>query len=237
VVRFIGLQFVIDLIAASLQPVRNQVLAVNLQSTYNNAMVFFLLSVLAYSTQNEALFAGSVPENVPTFQVTVRGSQPFYAGVRVNGKWIDDASTEIAPRQEVELVPDAPWQAQETYRFLRSKVEMKYEANAMRRDRLHKALAAQGYSLRDTANGWRPVRDSDVQYAERMRKMQAASRQAAAGAGVPESMPTVAADGPADKTMARRLFFAMVAIPVVCMAAIAFVAKKTFFDGGHLQKV
>lgn len=200
-------------------------------------MILFLCTILAFSTQNEALFAGSVPESVPTFQVTVRGSEPFYAGMRVDGKWIDDASTEIPPRQEVELVPDAPWPAQETYRILRSKVEAKYEASAMRRDRFRKALAAQGFSLRETASGWRPVLDSDAQYAERMRKMLAAVRQTAADEPVPEVAQSPAVDPAAGKTMSRRLFFAMVAIPVACLAAIVFIAKKMVFDGDDLQKV
>lgn len=200
-------------------------------------MTFFLLTILAYSTQNEALFAGSVPEKVPTFQVTVKGSEPFYAGMRLNGKWIDDAGTEIPPRQEVELVPDAPWQTQETYRILRSKVEVKYETPAMRRDRLHKALAAQGYSLRETAGGWRPVRETDMQYAERMRKTLAASRQTAADSPVPAVAPSPVQDDAAAKTRGRRFFAAMLAIPIVCLAAIAFVVKKMFLDGGDFQKV
>ena len=200
-------------------------------------MVLFLLTVLAYSTQNEALFSGSVPEKVPTFQVTVRGSEPFYAGMRVNGKWVDDASTEIPPRQEVELVPDAPWQTQETYRILRSKVEAKYETPAMRRERLHKALAAQGYSLRETGNGWRPVRDIDMQYAERMRKMLAASRKTAAETPVPAAASEPVQDSAAAKTMVRRYFAAMLAIPIVCLAAIVLIAKKMLFNGGDFQKV
>jgi len=200
-------------------------------------MIVLLVTILAYSTQNEALFAGSVPESVPTFQVTVRGSEPFYAGIRVDGKWLDDASTDIASRQEVELVPDAPWPAQETYRILRSKVDMKYEASAMRRDRLQKSLAAQGYSLRETAGGWRPVRDTDAQYAERMRKMLAASRQAEAAAVVPDTAAGPAPDQTAATNMRRRFFFAMLAIPAVCLAAIAFVAKKMLFEGGGLQNV
>jgi hypothetical protein len=195
-------------------------------------MTLFLLTILAYATQNEALFAGSVPEKVPTFQATVRGSEPFYAGVRVNGKWIDEPSTEIPPRQEVELVPDAPWQTQDTYKILCSKVELKYETSAMRRDRLQKALAAQGYTLRETANGWRPVRDLDAQYAERMLKMQAALAQSVAAAPIAEIATSPAQDNAAATPTRRRFFLAMLAIPIVCLAAIAFVAKKMVFDGG-----
>ena len=106
----------------------------------------------------------------------------------------------------------------------------------MRRDRLHKALAAQGYSLRETANGWRPLRDSDVQYAERMRKMLAASRQSQAETPVQDAAQNPAQDLATDKTMGRRLFFAMLAIPVACLAAIAFVAKKMVFADGALQQ-
>ncbi len=200
-------------------------------------MIFFLLTILAYSTQNEALFAGSVPEKVPTFQMTVRGSAPFYAGMRVNGKWVDDAGTEIPPRQEVELVPDAPWQTQETYRILRSKVEAKYETPAMRRDRLHRALATQGFSLRETANGWLPVRDSDMQYAVRMRKMLAASRQSAAETPAPAVPSSPVQDSAEAKKMSQRFFAAMLAIPIACLAAIVFIAKKMLFDGDDLQKV
>ncbi len=200
-------------------------------------MTFLLLAILGYSTQNEALFAGSVPESVPTFQVTVRGSEPFYAGIRVDGSWVKDASTEIAPRQEVELVPDAPWQAQETYRVLRSRVEMKYETSAVRRDRLRKTLAAQGYSLRETATGWRPVRDEDGQYADRMRKMLAA-QQSAAGTPAAEVASSLAPAQPTAGTASRKLLSVLLfAIPAGCLAAIVLVAKKMVFDSDDLHKV
>ena len=199
-------------------------------------MTLLIIALLAGGTQNEALFSGSVPEKACTFNVTVHGSQPFYAGVRVNGKWIDDPSTEIPPRQELELVPDAPWPAQETYRYLSSKVDRKYEASAMRRDRLQKALKAQGYSLRETANGWRPVRDLDVKYAERLRKMLAASRQSVVVTPVQEAPPAPVQDAAAATTMRRRFFVGMLAIPIACLAAIAYIAKKLVFGGGDLQK-
>ncbi len=199
-------------------------------------MMLILLAILGYSTQNEALFAGSVPEKASTFQVTVKGSEPFYAGIRLSGKWIEDASTEIGPRQEVELVPDAPWQTQESYRVLRSKVEMKYEASAMRRDRLRKTLSAQGYSLRETANGWRPVRDTDAQYADRMRKMAAALQRPAAEAVVAEATPAVPDPAVGGKLSRNVLSILLFAIPVVCLVAIGFVAKKLVFDRDDLQK-
>ena len=199
-------------------------------------MTLLLLTILAYSTQNEALFAGSVPEKVPTFCVTLRGSEPFYAGIRVNGKWMDDPSMEIPPRQEVELVPDLPWPSQETYRVLSTKIEVKYETSAVRRDRLRRTLAAQGYSLRETASGWWPVRDSDAQYAERQRKMLDQARQAAASAtpSLPEA-PPAAAGNPTAEMAARRYFAGMLAVPVVCLAGIVFVGRKMVFTGANAK--
>ena len=207
-------------------------LAVNPERTYNLAMALLLLTILAYSTQNEALFAGSVPEKVPTFCVTVRGSDPFYAGIRLNGKWVDDPGMEMPQRQEVELVPDLPWPSQETYRVLSSKIEIKYETTAMRRDRLQKALAAQGYALRETANGWWPVRDTDAQYAERQRKMLELARQTAATAvpALPEEGVAVQ-DAATPGGAGRPYAFGMLALPVVCLAAIVFVGKKLVFAG------
>jgi hypothetical protein len=130
----------------------------------------------------------------------------------------------------VELVPDAPWQAQESYRVLSSKVELKYEASAMRRDRLQKTLAAQGYSVRETANGWRPVRDLDTQYVERMRKMQTAYLKSVAEAPVPEATASPVQDSAAVKAMGRKFFVLMLGIPIACLAAMAFVAKKLVFS-------
>jgi len=200
-------------------------------------MILLLLAMLGYGSQNEALFAGSVPESVPTFQVTVRGSEPFYAGIRINGAWVKEASTEIPPKQDLELVPDAPWPAQETYRILKSKVEMKYEASAMRRDRLRKTLGAQGYSIRETANGWRPVRDTDAQYAERMRNMLAAGQRPAAETPAAGVAPGPAPGQATGSTAGRKLLtLLLVVIPAVCLAAIVFVAKKMVFDSDSLQK-
>ncbi len=139
-------------------------------------MIALLLILTAQTTQAEALFSGSVPADVPTFQVIQRGREPYYAGLKVDGKWVQDRNTEFKPSQEVDIFVDSPGQAWDSSRTTFRNLEIKYETPVMRRDRLEKGWEAQGYTFRETANGRIPVLQEDAAYAERARNMVAAVR-------------------------------------------------------------
>lgn len=133
--------------------------------------MMMLLFVVTALSQSDALFTGTVPAEIPTFSVSLSGSQPFYAAMRVGGQWITDRNQEIKSTQEVEFVPDIPWRTQEVVRASMRRAEVSYEAPAMRRERLTNIWKTMGYTIMETAEGWSPVKEEDVRLAERARTM------------------------------------------------------------------
>ncbi len=147
----------------------------------------YLLMVLAQVQQTDVLFGGPVPADVPTFEVRDGRSDPFYAGVKVDGNWLRDSNAELAPTTKLELYPDIPWQGQEVYSRLKRGVELKYETPVMRRERLRRVWTDYGYTFIETSAGWRPVLQDDANYSERARQLiaKAETRQAALAASAP----------------------------------------------------
>lgn len=157
-------------------------------------MIAFLLFLTAQTAQAEALFSGPVPADVPTFQVIHRGGEPYYAGLKVDGKWVQDRNAEFRASQEVDIVLDSPGTNQDAVRTTFRNLQIKYETPVMRRNRLEKAWEARGYSFRETANGRIPVLQEDAAYAERARNMVAAVRSGNARSTAPA--PDAAAYAP-----------------------------------------
>lgn len=146
-------------------------------------MVWLLFMLLAQTSQTDALFAGAVPQDVPTFRVSEKGGTPLYAGLKVDGAWVRESGTDFAPTQEIEVYADTPWSAQEPYRTLGRRLEITYETGAMRRERLRKTWEDLGYVFRETPGGWRPILKDDADHADRARSLvEAVRRQPAAAA-------------------------------------------------------
>ncbi|NLV42655.1 MAG: hypothetical protein GXY15_15700 [Candidatus Hydrogenedentes bacterium] len=163
-------------------------------------MTWLLFMLLAQTSQADALFAGAVPQDVPTFRVSEKGGTPLYAGLKVDGAWVRESGTDFAPTQEIEVYPDTPWGAQEPYRTLGRRLEITYETGAMRRERLRKSWEDLGYVFRETPGGWRPILKDDADHADRARALvEAVRRQPAAaaesGAGTAPVAPQEAAPG------------------------------------------
>lgn len=137
-------------------------------------MMHVIVLLLAGYGQTEALFTGSVPADVPTFEVSLGSAPPFYAAVRIDGNWVMDRSIEIKPTQVVDFVPDDPFYTGNASRTLMRNAHLAYEAPAMRRKRLQELWTAQGYTFLNTASGWRAVKQEDIEKAKRARDMFAA---------------------------------------------------------------
>ena len=130
-------------------------------------MMITLLFVMAALSQADALFTGTVPAEIPTFSVSISGSAPFYAAMRIGGEWVRDRNQEIKSTQEVEFVPDIPGRTAEVVRSSMRRAEINYEAPAMRRERLANIWKSMGYVMMETAAGWSPVKEEDIQLADR----------------------------------------------------------------------
>ncbi len=140
-------------------------------------MAWLLFMLLAQTSQADALFAGAVPQDVPTFRVSEKGGTPLYAGLKVDGAWVRESGTDFAPTQEIEVYADTPWSAQEPYRTLGRRLEITYETGAMRRERLRKSWEDLGYVFRETPGGWRPILKDDADHADRARGLVEAVRR------------------------------------------------------------
>lgn len=140
-------------------------------------MVWLLFMLLAQTSQTDALFAGAVPQDVPTFRVSEKGGTPLYAGLKVDGAWVRESGTDFAPTQEIEVYADTPWSVQEPYRTLGRRLEITYETGAMRRERLRKSWEDLGYVFRETPGGWRPILKDDADHADRARGLVEAVRR------------------------------------------------------------
>ncbi len=136
-----------------------------------------LLALLGAATQTDALFTNTPPANVPTFEVSMRGSEPFYAAVRIGGQWLMEHSKEIPQNQELEIVPDAPNYHHGSLRAHRMSVKLRYEAPAMRRSRLEQQWKSQGYDFLETSAGWQPVKIEEMELSNRAREMVQAAAQ------------------------------------------------------------
>lgn len=131
----------------------------------------YLLPLIAAATQTEALYTGTLPMNVPTFEVTMSGVEPFFAGMQLNGTWVMDHGDDLSPTQQIDFIPDIPYASLQPIRALKRNVSIKYEMPAMRRERLQKFWNENGYTFIEAPKGWIPVKQQDIALAERARTM------------------------------------------------------------------
>ncbi|HOC68899.1 MAG: hypothetical protein BWX80_01828 [Candidatus Hydrogenedentes bacterium ADurb.Bin101] len=136
--------------------------------------------ILIAAAQTDALYAGPVPAEVPTFEVTIGNTPPFFAALQIDGYWVSDHSTEIKPNLVVDFVPDGPGYVGEPSRTLMRNAKVVYEPPAMRRKRLEEMWDALGYTFLETTSGWRRIREEDLHLAERARRMAEAAAKGAA---------------------------------------------------------
>lgn len=141
-------------------------------------VLFQVLVAGALAGQTDALYAGTVPADVPTFKVTLGNAPAFYAALRVDGDWVLDHRTELKPSQVVDFVLDDPFYTGEPSRTLMRNARVEYEPPAMRRKRLSDTWTSHGYTFLETAAGWRAVRETDIKQAGRAREMARAASQA-----------------------------------------------------------
>ncbi len=177
-----------------------------------------LITMVFTAAQTDALYAGPVPAEVPTFEVTIGSSPSFYAALRIDGQWVREHSTEIKPNLVVDFVPDGPTYTGEPSRTLMRNAKVVYEPPAMRRKRLHEMWDTLGYTFLETPSGWRRIRKEDLHLAERARHL----AQAVAQGQTPppssdvtqeqDSASTPAAPMPAVSAWAYRIGILLVAI-------------------------
>lgn len=130
-----------------------------------------LILLIAAAAQTDVLFAGPVPAEVPTFEVTLGTRAPFHAGLRIDGHWVHDHGTEIPPTTVVDFVPDTPFYSGAPSRTLMRNAHLVYEPPAMRRKRLEDLWDSLGYTFLETTSGWRRVRKEDLELAQRAQEL------------------------------------------------------------------
>ena len=138
--------------------------------------LIFALSVAVI--QPDAFFSeGMPPVNVPTFEVIFDDSPPFFAAIKIEGEWVSDHRLDIRPSQTIELVADTPFYRAAPFFVTKRRVQLNYEAPAMRRHRLENIWRTHGYTFVETSSGWKPVKETDAFLADRARAMAEAARE------------------------------------------------------------
>ncbi|HDP34123.1 MAG TPA: hypothetical protein ENN29_03320 [Candidatus Hydrogenedentes bacterium] len=140
-------------------------------------LVVVTISLMAAASQTDALYTRNMPPpDVPTFEVTVKGEAPFFAGLQVDGQWLTDHSIEIEPMAMVVVVVDSPFYDAAPFSIRRKEIALRYEAPAKRRMRLENMWKSNGYTFLETASGWKAVKEADILLAERAKRMTEAAQ-------------------------------------------------------------
>lgn len=127
------------------------------------SMSYLFLSIIILSSNFGAYnFYGEVPENVPTFLIKIQREQSeFYAGIIIQNQWLNDASVPELKNKMVEVVADTPWETPQLHRREAGhRLEISYEAPALRKKRLEEGWKKAGYVILDTPNGKKVIKDT-----------------------------------------------------------------------------
>ena len=190
-------------------------------------ILYQALMVWALAAQTDALYAGAVPADVPTFKVTLGSAPAFYAALRVDGAWLLDHRTELKSSQVIDFVPDDPFYVGEPSRTLMRNAHVEYEPPAMRRKRLSETWASHGYTFLETPAGWRAVRATDIEQAARARDMARAASPLANTATSPlDATETGTGNAPARKRFSTGVVWSIragICLAVALVLGIIFV--------------
>lgn len=138
--------------------------------------ILMYLILFSAASRNEALFTGTVPINVPTFKVTTSTGETFHAAIRSNGQWVLDQNPDLKPTENPEFVPDIPFYQGQPRKLLIRNVTIEYELPQKRRNRLEETWKQMEYTFLETSAGWMPIKNTDIQLAERARAMAASAK-------------------------------------------------------------
>jgi len=137
----------------------------------------FILTCLL-SAADETWFYGEVPSTAATFKITFASQEAdFYGGILVEENWLQDEASLSAEVKRVEIVFDTPWAPQPHLKEFRSKIQLDYEAPVLRKKRLEQGWDAADFEFLETAEGRRPYKRQEIEYARRAREMAAAVEQ------------------------------------------------------------
>jgi len=173
---------------------------------------YAVIALLSLTAQTDCVTAGSVPEDVPTFEVTFGDGSSGHVGIQINGEWVEDRYADIPGYQRLDLYFDTPWAEREPSGVRRSSLEqIRFEPIALRESRLKRGWAESGYILIETAAGCQALPEVELELAERARAMVDAQLRA------PES--EVADEPPPTPKIGWRDFLPHAAVILVGLAA------------------
>lgn len=137
----------------------------------------FILTCLM-SAAGDTSFYGEVPSTASTFKINFSSRDgDFYGGILVEGNWLQDEASLGADVKRIEIVFDTPWAQQPHLKEFRSKIQLDYEAPVLRKKRLEQGWDTADFAFIDTAEGRRPYKRQEIDYARRAREMAATVQQ------------------------------------------------------------
>ncbi|MCA1901061.1 MAG: hypothetical protein LDL53_02395 [Candidatus Hydrogenedens sp.] len=112
-------------------------------------------------------FYGEIPEDVPTFLIkTSKEQTQFYGAIIIQNQWLKESTLPELTGKSVEIVIDTPWDTPQIHRReMGHRIEISYEAPVLRRKRLEEGWRKNGYTLIDTKNGKKVIKNSLYQQA------------------------------------------------------------------------
>ncbi len=135
-----------------------------------NSLIIILGILLSAPTAHN--FFGEIPEDIPTFKIKFQRDQTEHFGaLRVQEGWIRDTSPTDLKTKAVDIVIDTPWvQPQPQRRELGQKIDISYEAPALRKKRLEEGWKKAGFAIIDTPQGKKTITVSEYKNAVNMIK-------------------------------------------------------------------
>jgi hypothetical protein len=130
-----------------------------------------LITLTAVLSQQPASFYGAVPEDVPTYVITLPEGDQVHAGLRMRDTWVTDRAPVFDSGLRPTIVEDTPWNPKQEYQAPFRKVTYGYETATFRKERLTAGWEKAGYVFVKTAAGEVPVLEQELELAKRAQEM------------------------------------------------------------------
>ncbi len=187
------------------------------------ASMLAYVALVAAAALSEDFF-GDIPEDVPTFTVTLgRSGGTVKAALSTSGGYVSDPNDVPTAKEYYWVEPDTPWEASKKRKVHLGAADVRYEAPIARRERLKKGWQAAGFQFVKTPSGDRPIHSKEIAAAKRARDM--AADIEAKYAQAPELGASTAQPAGANKPGRARQWGWHIVVVVVGLALLAAVLK------------
>lgn len=134
-------------------------------------IAYLLILTSGLLAQDSPAFYGAVPQDVPTYTVTLPSGEQVRAGLRFQDQWVTDSAPSFEAGQRPVLVQDTPWAPQPEALAPLRRVQYTRVTPSIREAELKAGWEAAGYEFVKTARGEAPVLTEELALAQRAHEM------------------------------------------------------------------